>query len=211
LLRPLYAACAAVVLHVALVCSAYAEEAAAAVQMRGFSVDFRLATKKQKQTVLASLEHQLEIVESVKLPAAVLDFFRTVPLVIDPAMQDKPTNGEYTQRDGAWAVRIKPISLPGERAIVLHELLHAYHHQVLKQPTPPVGRAYAQATQGKIYPASYRDAYFLSNGREYFAVVGEVYLFGTTERPPFKCSNVKNVQPEFIAYLAGLFGERECK
>jgi hypothetical protein len=120
-------------------------------------------------------------------------------------------NGEYMQQDGRWVVRVKPTSLPDDRAIVLHELLHAYQHQVLKPPVPPIGRAYQQALRPDTYPSNYRKAYFLTNAREYFAVVGEVYLFGTTERPPFVCSNVKRAQPEFIAYLAQLFGERECR
>jgi hypothetical protein len=31
------------------------------------------------------------------------------------------------------------------------------------------------------------------------------------ERRPFARSNVKKAQPEFMSYLAELFGERECR
>jgi hypothetical protein len=176
-------------------------------QIRGFTVDFHLASRKQRETVRPSLIHQLEIVESVPEPA--LAFFRTVPIVIDPSITG--VNGMYRQIEGRWVVAVRPASLPAERAIVLHELLHAYHVNVLKLPTPAVGRALTQALRPGTYPASYEKAYFLTNGREYFAVVAEVYLFGKTERPPFICSNVLKAQPEFIEYLAGLFGKRECK
>lgn len=189
--------------------SSHANEATAIVDMRGFKVDFALATESQKTKVQRSLDKQLEIVEAADLPETVMSFFRTVPIVVDPALTKM--NGEYMQLDGRWVVRVKPTSLPKNRAIVLHELLHAYQHQVLKPPVPAIGRAYQEALRPNTYPAKFRGAYFLSNAREFFAVAGEVYLFGSTERPPFDCSTVRKAQPEFIAYLAQLFGERACR
>lgn len=41
-------------------------------------------------------------------------------------------------------------------------------------------------------------------------MIAEIYLSGESFRPPFNCGNVKKAQPEFIAYLAELFGAREC-
>jgi hypothetical protein len=180
----------------------------AAEQIRGFQVEFDRATNRQRESVLPSLIRQIEIVESVGLPEPVMAFFRTVPIVIDPDLTGM--NGAYKPLAGRDVVRIKPTSLPESRAILLHELLHAYQHQVLKIPTPPVGRAYQQALRPETYPSDYRGTYFLSNGREFFAVTGEVYLFGTTERPPYSCSNLKKAQPQWIEYLAGLFGPRDC-
>jgi hypothetical protein len=176
--------------------------------LHGFQVDFGAITDRESQSMLASLEHQLEIIEAANLPERVLIFFRTVPIVVDPSLIEM--NGEYRQRDGKWAVGLKPISLPRDRAILLHELLHAYQHQVLGIPTPAVGRAYRQAIESDIYPRKYRGEYFLKNGREYFAVIGEIYLSGRTHRPPYDCSIVKREQPEFLAFLAQHFGEREC-
>jgi hypothetical protein len=93
---------------------------------------------------------------------------------------------------------------------LLHELLHAYHREVLGQPTPPIGRALADAIREGTYPPEYKDAYFLSNGREYFAVVSEIYLAGPSFRPPYNCGIVRKAQSSFISYLATLFGEHKC-
>lgn len=189
--------------------AASADESPAVFELHGFRVERGTATDEQVKRVVPSLTKQLEIVESVHLPESVIAFFRTVPIVVNPELEKM--NGEYQQEAGRWVVRVKPTSIPSDRAIVLHEMLHAYQHQVLKPPVPPIGRAYQEAMRTKIYPANYRDAYFLSNPKEYFAVIGEVYLFGKTERPPFNCASVKKAQPEFIRYLADLFGERDCR
>jgi hypothetical protein len=104
----------------------------------------------------------------------------------------------------------RPGQWPPDRAILLHELLHAYHHQVLRQPTPAIGLAHEAALRKGTYPAEYRSAYFLSNAREYFAVIGEIYLSGGSFRPPFNCGAVQESQPDFIKYLEGIFGRRPC-
>lgn len=188
---------------------AYAENSANFVEISGFRIDLTLANENQRSKLLPSLKRQIGIVESVNFPEETLTFFRTVPIVVNPALTKM--NGEYAQLAGRWVVGVRPVSLPNDRAILLHELLHAYQHQVLKPPVLAIQRAYREALLPQTYPKKYRDAYFLTNPREYFAVVGEVYLFGKTERPPFNCSNVKNAQPAFIAYLAELFGERPCR
>jgi hypothetical protein len=157
---------------------------------------------------LANLRYQIGIVDAANLPAAALTFFRGVKIVVDPSLAGM--NGQYVQVAGEWVVRARPGQWPPERAILLHELLHAYHLQVLRQPTPAIGRAYAEALREGTYPAEYRKAYFLSNAREYFAVIGEIYLSGPSFRPPFNCGLVQEVQPGFIKYLGSLFGERPC-
>lgn len=179
------------------------------VEVSGFQIDTSRGSKKQVKETLATLRHQIEIVESAELPPEVLTFFHGVPISIDPSLRGM--NGEYAQVDGKWLIRARAGRWPSDRAILLHELLHAYHHQVLKQPTLPIGRAFNEARRDGIYPAEYRETYFLSNPREYFAVIAEIYLAGPTFRPPFNCGNVQKAQPQFIAYLGELFGERECK
>ena len=178
--------------------------------MRGFSVDHHLIDERDWKKMAPSLDNQLQIVEAVGVPENVMDYFRTVPLVVDPGLTKM--YGEYLQRRGTWFVRIKPAKLPTDRPIVLHELLHAYHREILKLPTPQVGRAYAQAKQANLYPAKYAKAHFLENGREYFAVIGSIFLFGKKiDQPPFTCKIPARAQPEFIAFLAEQFGPHACK
>ena len=97
---------------------------------------------------------QIEIVEAVGLQPEVLTFFRSIPISIDPSLTGM--NGQYSQVDGKWLIRARAGQWPSDRAILLHELLHAYHHQVLKQPTPPIGRAFNEARREGIYPSEYR-------------------------------------------------------
>jgi len=157
---------------------------------------------------LANLQYQIGVVEAANLPTRVLSFFRKVRLVVDPSLTGM--NGQYTQLNGQWLVRARPGQWPPARAILLHELLHAYHHQVLGQPTSAIDRAYDKALRDGTYPDAYRNTYFLSNSREFFAVIGEIYLSGTSFRPPFNCGTVQEAQPDFIKYLGSLFGERPC-
>ena len=179
------------------------------IEVSGFQIDTSGGSKAKVKETLATLRHQIEIVESAGLQPQILTFFRSIPISIDPSL--KGMNGEYTKVDGKWLIRARAGRWPKDRAILLHELLHAYHRQVLGQPTPSIGRAFVEARRDGIYPAKYRDAYFLSNPKEYFAVIAEIYLSGPSFRPPFNCGNVQNAQPQFIAYLGELFGERECK
>jgi hypothetical protein len=179
------------------------------IEVAGYQVDMNLALKSQVTETVSNLQHQISIIDAAKLPENVQSFFHTVKIVIDPSLTGM--NGQYVQLDGAWVVRARPGQWPQDRAILLHELLHAYHREVLGQPTPPVGRALQEALREGTYPLDYNGAYFLSNGREYFAVVGEIYLAGPSFRPPYRCGIVQKAQPSFISYLATLFGERKCE
>jgi hypothetical protein len=183
--------------------------AANVVDISGYRIDTSRASEAEVIETIATLRHQIEIVESAGLKPKVLSFFHTIPIVIDPSLTGM--NGQYSQLDGKWLIRARAGQWPPDRAILFHELLHAYHHQVLGQPTPPVGRAFEEARRNGVYPPQYADAYFLSNPREYFAVIAEIYLSGPSFRPPFNCANVQKAQPRFIAYIADLFGTRECK
>ena len=180
------------------------------VEILGMRVDFHLTTKEQRETVTASLEKQISVATSVNVPPSVLEFFRTISIVVDPAMLKMATNGEYTQNDKRPCLRIKPIALQEERAIILHELMHAYHHQVLKQVTPDIDGAYARAKLDGVYPPEYRNAAFLVNSREYFANMATTFLLGKSERAPFSCSVIIKAQPKFVTYLASIFGEHPC-
>jgi hypothetical protein len=179
------------------------------IEVAGYQVDMNLTPKSQATETVRNLQHQINTIDTAKLPEKVQSFFHTVKIVIDPSLTGM--NGQYAEINGAWVVRARPGQWPPDRAILLHELLHAYHREVLGQPTPPVGRALAEAIREGTYPPGYKDAYFLSNGREYFAVVGEIYIAGPSFRPPYNCGIVQKAQPSFISYLATLFGERRCE
>lgn len=178
------------------------------IEIAGHRVDMTRVPKSLTSETRSNLLRQIAIVDNISLPETVRTFFRQVPIVVDPTLTEM--NGQYAEIDGIRAIRARPGRWPEDRAILLHELLHAYHREVLGRPVPPIGRAFEEARREGTYPQDYRSAYFLSNAPEYFAVIAEIYLSGPSFRPPWTCGAVKEAQPALIRYLDGLFGERPC-
>ena len=209
LIRRLWLVLAATVLVSVRIPSAVADTAASFIESHGFQVDVHRISSQQLEAVLPSLGNQLAIVESVGLPPRVLAFMRTVPLVIDPTLSGNP--GIYTQERSPGVVLIQPIVFPDNKPILLHELLHAYHLQTLPLPTPQIRDAYEEAIRTNMYPADFRSAHFLANPREYFAVIGTIFLFGRIQQPPYDCAIPAAREPQFLAFLAAQFGPHDCK
>ena len=74
--------------------------------------------------------------------------------------------------------------------MVLHELAHAYHHQVIGYDHPGVRAAYEKAKEAGSYESvlyfrgNEKKAYALNNDQEYFAELTEAW-FGTNDFYPF--------------------------
>jgi hypothetical protein len=97
-------------------------------------------------------------------------------------------------------------------SMVLHELAHAYHDQVLDFDHAAVKAAYQRAVESKQYDsvlhASGRKqkAYALVNDREYFAEASEAY-FGTNDFYPFVRSELKEHDLGMFKLLEELWGK----
>jgi len=84
--------------------------------------------------------------------------------------------------------------------MVLHELAHAYHHNVLGYDNPDIRKAYNDAVKGKKYESvlhingKNERAYALNNDQEYFAESSEAF-FGTNDFYPFVKSELKHHDP----------------
>jgi hypothetical protein len=181
------------------------------IESHGFKIDASRATDKQVKKIMPTLREQLDIIESVRLPQGVVEFFRTVPIVLNPDT-NPDSNAAYEQKGGKGVVSISPVAvLPANRPIVLHELLHAFHFQVLKLADPAIVRAYNEALEKRIYPAEYAQAHFLQNRAEFFAVIGSMFLFGPIQQPPYNCATTRKAQLEFIAYLNEVLGPHQCR
>ncbi|MDP3332487.1 MAG: hypothetical protein Q8Q40_05590 [Methylococcaceae bacterium] len=87
-------------------------------EFHGFQINSQLVSEQQKNNVLPSLGKQLDIVQSVGLPDAVVEFFKGIPILIDPGLTSMP--GQYTKLNGQWLVRVSPVVFPENRPIVLH-------------------------------------------------------------------------------------------
>jgi hypothetical protein len=191
--------------------AAYAAVPAAAadsIQIRGFTIEYAQVGAGRLRQMQPSLERQIEIVEQSGVPAATLDFFRSVPVIVVPNLDSG--FGHAGVVDGRQIVELKAARLPQDRPILLHELLHAYHGLKLG-PTPMIRDSYQQALRNGFYQ-QYAKAHFLENPREYFAVIGSIFLYGKRiDQPPFDCSLPVKFQPEFIAFLTGQFGPHSCR
>ena len=97
-------------------------------------------------------------------------------------------------------------------SMVLHELAHAYHHQVLGYDNSDIKAAYDQAAEAGIYESVLRydgskaRAYALNNDQEYFAEQTEAY-FGTNDFYPFVRAELMQHDPLMYETLKKLWRE----
>ncbi len=187
--------------------------AMADIQYHGFTIDDHLLGEDDKARFASqsapSVIAQLGIVEAAGLPPEILAFFMKTPILVDPELRGNP--GFFRVRQGVGAVHIQPIAFPSNKPILLHELLHAYHFHVLSLQNKPIIDAYGMALHSDAYPAQFRKAHFLENGREYFAVTATLYLSDPIQQPPFNCAVLSQTDPAYLAFLETTFGKHDCR
>ena len=94
--------------------------------------------------------------------------------------------------------------------VVMHELAHAYHHQVLGFDNPELVALYESAVASGDYEETFRlrghpdRHYALTNPMEYFAEGTEAYL-GTNDYYPFVRGELMRHDPDLARYLAGVW------
>ncbi len=174
---------------------------------------------------LALLDHKLFEVTRV-IPARALEKLRQVTIWLD---RDNPlTPGGAYHPSRQWLVehgmnpeKAKCVEFGHAKnfltwsldqpALVIHELSHAYHDQVLGFDHPEIRAAYQKAKAGKTYDAVLRingrveKAYAMNDEKEYFAELSEAY-FGTNDFYPFVRSEVKKHDPEMFEVLKRVWG-----
>lgn len=95
--------------------------------------------------------------------------------------------------------------------MVLHELAHGYHHQVLSHDHADIKACYNAAVDAKTYEAvlhingQKRRHYALTNDKEYFAEATEAY-FGTNDFFPFVRAELKQHDPRGYDMIEKLWG-----
>jgi hypothetical protein len=96
--------------------------------------------------------------------------------------------------------------------VILHELAHAYHDQVLGFDHPEILKAYNRAEKAGIYERVllYRGGktrhYARTNHKEFFAEMTESYL-GVNDFYPFVRGELKEHDPETFALMAKIWGK----
>lgn len=96
--------------------------------------------------------------------------------------------------------------------VVLHELAHAYHDQVLDFDHAEIKAAYENAKEKKLYDEVLLYTgqkvrhYGLSNHKEYFAESTEAY-FGVNDFYPFVRAELKEHDPQMFTLLEKIWGK----
>jgi hypothetical protein len=177
-----------------------------AAEYHGFKIDeSRLRLSHEVQ---ASLFKQIDIIESAALPSAVLGAMQQVPIIVDPDLRGNP--GIFAVRDGVPSVYVQPIEFPLNKPILLHEFLHAYHFRVLHLDQPEIQEEYQLVKRSSLFPARFQSSHFLENSKEFFAVTGTLYLFGNIQQPPFDCTALSRLRPQYLRFLESQFGPPRC-
>ena len=94
--------------------------------------------------------------------------------------------------------------------MVMHELAHSYHHQVLGYDNAQIKEAYQGAVESKKYDSvlhiqgQSKRAYALNNDQEYFAECSEAFL-GTNDFYPFVRSELQQHDPQMHELLKELW------
>ncbi len=184
--------------------------------------------KQLREQVLELLDdHLYRITRAV--PAAALEKLRKVPIWIELAHPKHPCMCYHVSRDWLRDHGMNPNKAGGVELancknflewthtqpwMVLHELAHAYHHQVLKFDHPKVMACFEQAKDARLYDkvlhisGQKRRHYALTNHHEYFAEMSEAY-FGTNDFFPFVRAELKETDPRMFNLLEELWGVRK--
>ncbi len=97
-------------------------------------------------------------------------------------------------------------------AMILHEMAHAYHHQVLGYDFPEIKATYQHALDSRSYESvlycrgEMKRAYALNNDQEYFAELTEAF-FSVNDFYPFVRAEIKQHDPEMFQILQKVWEE----
>jgi hypothetical protein len=95
--------------------------------------------------------------------------------------------------------------------VVLHELSHGYHDQVLGFDESRIRAAWKKFRDGGKYksvltsPGQMREHYGLTDAKEFFAEMTESY-FGSNDFYPFVAGELKQAEPEIFALMVEVWG-----
>lgn len=186
--------------------------------VQGFRILLNPELKRHPQetrAALAELDSQLQAIIKV-MPKAKLQKLRKVKIFLEWEKKKRGAaeyhvSAGWLKNNGYIKEKIDSVEINNSRNflkwskrtqpwMVLHELAHAYHHQVLGVKDRRVEAAYQQARERKLYDSvafvtgGKRKAYALTNSREYFAEISEAY-FGKNDFFPFNREELREHDP----------------
>lgn len=205
-------------------------------KIQGWTIHISHALKKSQPkktaTAIKLLTGQLKrVVRSV--PPKAVNALRTVPIWINPQYEGVQPRAEYhpskgwlsdNERDPQMAKAIEITNVAKFEAenrrmpdLILHELAHAYHDQVLSFDHAAIKEAFELAVKSGTYDSVKRftgrktitdKAYAMSNHKEYFAETTEA-LFGQNDFYPFNLKELQAHDPQMVIVLKRCWGVAE--
>jgi hypothetical protein len=181
----------------------------------------------REQTLKVLDEHLFRIIRVV--PAEALTKLRKIPIWVELAHPRHPCMCYHVSADWLREHNMNPqkagaVEIANAKNflswtlnqpwMVLHELAHGYHHQVLGFDHAEVRACYENAVASKSYESVLHfdgrkvRAYALTNDREYFAESTEAY-FGANDFYPFVRAELKQHDPKMYDLLEKLWGMRK--
>lgn len=182
-------------------------------------------------TAMQELEAQLSRIVALDLSGIVMDAFRSVKIFLvwnvrpdgaawyHPSRQWLEDNGRNPEKalsvEIANAVNCVNWSRQNQPWMVLHELIHGYHHQTLGFGHTPTLDAYNNAVNTGIYesvpynpghgqPHFNLRAYALTNDIEYLAEISKAF-FGENDYYPFFRADLQTHDPQGYALMLDLW------
>lgn len=173
---------------------------------------------------LALMETKLTALRTL-LPPSALAQLEAVPIWLGLDDHDKPNavyhpSAEWLRTHGWMPEKAGAVEVPNaavfiawseqQPMILLHELAHAYHHQVLGHAHAELRAAFARARKDGRYDAvrhvsgKTERAYALNNQEEFFAEMSEAF-FGRNDFFPFTADELRRHDPETFALLEKLW------
>ncbi|NNE01213.1 MAG: metallopeptidase [Pirellulaceae bacterium] len=194
------------------------------------AVDPELLSDENKsvgETCLSALANHLQRIKFIVAPERV-EQLQQLPIWIDwhhelGNMQYHPDRGWLLANDHDPRL-VKHVHIPRavqllDRSqwakhpyVVLHELAHAYHDQVLGFDHPAIRKTFdrmkVEGTYEKVllYTGQHVRHYALSNHKEYFAESTEAY-FGVNDFYPFVRAELKEHDPSMYKVMQTVWGE----
>lgn len=173
---------------------------------------------------LALLETKLTELKSF-LPTPALEKLRTVPIWLGVNDYEKPNavyhpSAKWLREHGFNPDKAQAVEIPNaaifiewstnQPMMVLHELAHAYHHQVLGHSHSELITAFERAQSSGRYDqvrhvqGRVKRAYALNNVKEFFAEMSEAY-FGRNDFFPFTREELQKYDPEICLLIERLW------
>jgi hypothetical protein len=179
-------------------------------EIRGYQIDMSSLTPQQKSVITSSYLEQIKIIEGANLPKDMVDFFKTVPTIINPDIPKSGTQALYrrTKENPKGQVESSLRPIDADKPVFLHEMLHAYDANFWDFKNTFLLGSYNRAITEHLYSPKAEKSHFLENAREFFAVAGTIYLVGTIKQEPYDCKVIAAKQPKLVEFLEGLFGPK---